>query len=369
MKVIMLIDSLVRGGRERRLIELLKAFLPLNQLKVSLVIFSKKVEYPEVLDMNIPIYYLERNPSKDPRVFFRLYHICKKEQPDILHCWGWMSAIYGIPSAKLLGIKLLNASITDAVEGMNLFDSRYFRAKITFPFSDMIVGNSKAGIEAYRAPKSKSYCVYNGFDFHRIGKLKSKEIIKETLNIPKGKVVGMVAGFYDRKDYDTYIEVACAILKQRKDICFLAIGDGPKRQSYIDKIPLDLRKRVLFTGQRNDIESIVNIFDIGILSSFTEGISNSIMEYMVLGKPVIASGRGGIPELVNDGETGFVIPSQRPQLMIEKINQLLDDPDLCENMGKRGKQRIYDHFTLANMERTYLELYNKLVIGQKAMVV
>ena len=90
---------------------------------------------------------------------------------------------------------------------------------------------------------------------------------------------------------------------------------------------------------------------------------------MVLGKPVIASGGGGIPELVKDGETGFVIPSQRSQLMIEKINQLLDNPDLCLEMGKKGKQRIYDHFTLASMERTYLELYDKLVGRQKTVTV
>ncbi|MFT7604441.1 MAG: glycosyltransferase involved in cell wall biosynthesis, partial [Saprospiraceae bacterium] len=264
MKVVMLIDSLVRGGRERRLIELLKAFSRLDPIEIALVIFSKKVEYPEVLDMGIPIYYLERNPPKDPRVFVRLYQICKKEQPDILHCWGWMPAVYALPTAKLLGIKLLNASISDAAAGMNFLDTRYFRARITFPFSDMIVGNSNAGLQAYRAPASKSYCVFNGFDFQRIEKLKSREEVKQALHIPKGKVVGMVAGFFDRKDYDTYIEAAGAILEQRQDVCFLGIGDGAKFQYYKDKIPQHLRERVLFPGQRKDIESVVNTFDIGV---------------------------------------------------------------------------------------------------------
>ncbi|MFT7603037.1 MAG: glycosyltransferase involved in cell wall biosynthesis [Saprospiraceae bacterium] len=146
------------------------------------------------------------------------------------------------------------------------------------------------------------------------------------------------------------------------------MGDGAKFQYYKDKIPQHLRERVLFPGQRKDIESVVNTFDIGVLSTFTEGISNSIMEYMVLGKPVIASGGGGTPELVIDGETGFVIPSKSPEIMVEKINQLLDNPGLCQEMGEKGKQRIYDHFTLASMEKSYLELYDKLVGYKKPVV-
>ena len=79
MKVLMLIDSLVKGGRERRLLELLKSYSKRKYIEVSLVLFSNKsrVEYPEVYDLNIPIYYLERNPKKDPRVFYRFYNICK----------------------------------------------------------------------------------------------------------------------------------------------------------------------------------------------------------------------------------------------------------------------------------------------------
>lgn len=368
MKVLMLIDSLVRGGRERRLIELLKAFSKPGYPEVSLVIFSEKVEYPEVLEMGIPIHYLPRNPPKDPRVFYKLYKICKKEKADILHCWGWMSTIYGIPASKILGIKLLNASITDAPEGMNLFDTRYFRARITFPFSDMIVGNSFAGIRAYLAPFSKSFCVYNGFDFSRIEKLKSKEDIRRELKIPKGKVIGMVAGFFDRKDYDTFLEAAIAVLETREELSIVAIGEGPNFQYYKNKIPGHLQSRLIMPGQRKDVESIINIFDIAVLSTFTEGISNAIIEYMVLAKPVIASGGGGTPEIVLNRETGFVIPAKAPEQMAEKMIRLLDDPALCQKMGTKGKQRIYDHFSLASMEKTYLTLYDKLLGQQKEVI-
>ena len=131
MKILMLIDSLVRGGRERRLIELLKSFKPIEDIEVALVVFSKRIEYPEIHDMGISIHILERKPAKDPRVFFRLNKVVKKEQPDLIHSWGIMPSIYVIPTVKLTGIKFLNAFIANAPKGMNYLNSQYFRAKLT----------------------------------------------------------------------------------------------------------------------------------------------------------------------------------------------------------------------------------------------
>ena len=76
MKIFMLIDSLVKGGRERRLIELLKSFSVNENIEVGVVIFSKKVEYPEIFDLNVQLHFLERKPKKDPRIFYRLYNFC-----------------------------------------------------------------------------------------------------------------------------------------------------------------------------------------------------------------------------------------------------------------------------------------------------
>ncbi len=360
----MLIDSLVKGGRERRLIELLKGFAKYDNLEVVLVLFSKKVEYPEVHDLNVPIYYLERKPKKDPRVFARFYKLCKKEKPDIIHSWGTMPSIYALPSIKLLGPKFINASIADAPDDMGWTDSRYLRSKLIFPFCDAIIGNSNAGLEVYKAPKNKSHCFYNGFDFNRVSKLESPDKIKKQYNIQDGLIAGMVGAFFDRKDYKTFLDAAIQYLTQREDMTFLAIGGGPNLESFKNSIPEKFKYRIIFTGMVNNVESIVNTFDIGVLSTYTEGISNSIMEYMVLEKPVLATDGGGTKELVVDGETGFLIPQKDSSFLLKKLLQLANDKEMRSTFGKKGKERIHTYFTLDRMEKDYYALYQKLLVRE-----
>jgi glycosyltransferase involved in cell wall biosynthesis len=361
MKILMLIDSLVKGGRERRLIELLKGFSKYSDVELGLVLFSKKIEYPEIHQLEVPIYYLERKPKKDPRVFWRLFKICKKEQPDIIHSWGTMPSIYAIPAVKLLGIKFINASIANAPDNLSWRDSDLLRSKLTYPFCDAVVGNSQAGLSVYEAPVNKSFCFYNGFDFQRIGHLEEETNVRKKYEIPDGLITGMVGGFFDRKDYQTYIQSAIQYLNKRKDMTFLAIGDGPNLDQVKAMVPERHRDRILFTGMVHDVESLVNIFDIGVLATYTEGISNSIMEYMVLGKPVIASDGGGTKELVIDKETGFLIPQRDPERLYECLKLLASNQALRVKYGANGKLRIHTHFTLARMKKDYYDLYQKLV--------
>ncbi|MEM6966043.1 MAG: glycosyltransferase [Bacteroidota bacterium] len=372
MKILMLIDSLVRGGRERRLLELLKGLKQYENVTTELVLFSRKVEYPEVHNMNIPIHYLERNPKKDPRVFFRFYQLCKEKQPDIIHSWGTMPTIYAIPTAKFLGIKLINANIADAPKDMTWLDKRLFRAHLTFPFSDIIIGNSNAGLKAYNAPIHKSKCVYNGFDFRRLNKMSNEDAIRAELKITTKKVVGMVGRFFDHKDYQTYLDAAFLTLEKRKDVTFLCLGDGPFLAHFKNYVPKALKHNIIFTGMLDDVESVVNLFDVGVLCTNTaiisEGISNSIIEYMVLGKPVIATEGGGTNEIIVDGKTGFLTLFANAKFLADKMQILIDNEELAKKMGQAGKERIYQHFSLERMRATYFELYQQMTRGSGAAI-
>ena len=226
MKILLLSDSLIKGGRERRMIELIKGLLEKPDVQTELVIFSDVIDYPEIHDLDIPLHILERKPKKDPRVFYRLYQICKKFKPDIIHTWSSMTAIFAYPSVKLLNIKLVNGNIANAPLNLKIWDSELFRAKLTFSFSDVIIGNSNAGLKAFYAPESKSMCIHNGFDFNRISELKDETAIREKFSIKTKYVVGMIAAFTDRKDYDSYFEAAKKILQKRDDVTFWQLEEG-----------------------------------------------------------------------------------------------------------------------------------------------
>ena len=123
-------------------------------------------------------------------------------------------------------------------------------------------------------------------------------------------------------------------------------------------------EKIILTGNRDDVESIVNTFDVGILLTnlerHGEGISNSIMEYMALGKPVIATTGGGTPEIVADGETGYLIPFRSPGMLAEKIEYLLDNEEIRKSMGMKGKERILREFSIDSMIEGHVSLYRFL---------
>jgi glycosyltransferase involved in cell wall biosynthesis len=328
---------------------------------------SNNIHYKEVLDMDIPVHYIIRKTKKDISVIRKLYKLCKNYKPDIVHCWDSMTAVYSFPVCKMLNIKLINSMITNAPEKIGIFDKKWIRSKLSFPFSDIITGNSRAGIVAYNAPLYKSFYIHNGFDFKRIEKISEREIIRDILNINTRYIVGMVATFSGAKDYKTFFAAADLILNRRKDVTFIAIGNNTDSLACRNHIKTEHVEFFRLLGQQSGIESYVNAMDIGVLATFTEGISNSILEYMALGKPVVATLGGGTDEIVKNGETGFLTQRSDEHEFAEKIEILLNDDALRNKMGEAGKKRIKDSFNIENMMNKYLEIYQMAIKGTPQM--
>lgn len=357
MKILFVIDCLHPGGKERRLVELLKGLKHYPEITYELIVMSEDVHYKSIFNFNIPIHFLIRNTKKDFGVFIRLFKLVKRINPDIIQSHSSMTSIYISPIAKLLRIPFINAMVSTATKP-KIFNKIWLRVKLTLPFSDIIISNSFAGSKAFRIPANKAVVIHNGFDFHRIKGLVDASQIKKEFGINTKYVVGMVAGFNEHKDYESYISAAKIILNKRNDITFLCVGDGSKLEK--TKEITEDNKQIIFTGRRNDIESIVNIFNIGVLMTniqIHEGISNSIMEYMAFGKPVIASSGGGTDELVEDGKTGFLIATGSIQELVDKITTLISKRKESIQMGMYGKMKLRDEFNIEKMVKRYLNIY------------
>jgi glycosyltransferase involved in cell wall biosynthesis len=276
-----------------------------------------------------------------------------------------MCSVYAAPIAKLSGAKFIDGFVRAAADNRDMRDPEYFRSRLTLPLTDMVVGNSRAGLSAYNIPARKGVCIYNGFDLARIGELTATESVRRSLEIETPHVVGMVASFTDFKDYGSYFEAAKRICARRDDVTFVAIGAGPNFANYQARLPQAQFPRIRLLGRRADVESIVNILSIGVLTSNTdthgEGISNSIMEYMALGKPVVASDCGGNDELIVEGETGYLIAGHDIAGLVDRIGRLLDDAALARRMGEAGRRRISEAFGLERMTTAYATLYRDLL--------
>ncbi len=365
MKITMLINSLGRGGQERQLIELLKGMHTQSDMQIEVITFSKKVEYPEIFELGFPIHIIERKPKKDPRAFYKVYRLLQKFAPDVVHSWGAMASIYAGPACKLLGLKFINQNVMDSAKGLGWFDIQYTRTRVSYPFSDIIISNSKSGLASYDVPEKKALYIYNGFDVNRIANLENPKTVRQNLNIQSPKVVGMVGAFQQRKDYDTYIKAACKIAEQRKDVTFLAIGGGNNLESCKKLVPPQLKAQIIFTGMLPNVESVLNIFDVAVLCTNTkvhqEGISNSILEYMFFGKPVVATAGGGTNEIVFDNKTGLLVEPYDIDGLVQAITTFLDQPEYAHKIGQNARQLVFSNFSLDIMKEKYLDLYQKLL--------
>ena len=360
MKILFFIDGFRSGGKERRCIELLKGLKDIHEFEIHIVSLRKEIVYEEFYNLDYPYYLIEKGRKLDPTIFIKFYKIFKIIKPDIVHCWSSMNSTFSLVVKLLSKFKLINSQITDAPKKINWFSQFGIQTKLNFLFSDIIISNSFAGLESYNAPKNRSRCIHNGFDFKRISNLTSPQEIRNRFSLNTKYIVGMVASFSDNKDYTTYIKAAISILKIRKDVTFLCIGSG-NYKPFKDIIPADIKQNIKLLGRQVNVESIMNVCDIGVLSTYTEGISNSIMEYMALGKPVIATDGGGTSELIINNETGYLVSSKSPGELADKIIQLQNNDGLRCSMGQKGRSIIEKLFNITKMIDSFIDVYNQAV--------
>ncbi len=226
------------------------------------------------------------------------------------------------------------------------------------------MANSYAGLAAKKAPEAKSYVLYNAFNLDRINNIQSPIKVKQSLGIGSEKIIGMVARFYKGKDYVSFVISAKKILEKRNDILFITIGAGKTLNSIKRLVSKEHKDKILFLGIKEDVESIINIFDIGVLLTnnniHREGISNSILEYMALEKPVIATDSGGTKEIVEDGTNGFLVKNEDIESTTQNIIKLLENEKLAISFGQRGKEIVCEKFGNRLMTKNLLNIYQSV---------
>jgi glycosyltransferase involved in cell wall biosynthesis len=362
MKILFFADSLIAGGLERRLIELLKYLKNSTRYELSLVITEDQIFYESIHDLGITLHVLKRKGLKyDPGLFVRFYKYCKKFQPDIIHAWGKMTTLYAIPAKKMLGKPLISNLVADSKKIIKRWslDNLFYAADIFF--SEAILSNSEAGLRAYGITSPKARVIRNGVHLERFLGVYNQNLERERLNIKTRYMVVMIACFTSSKDYDLFINVAKEMSKIRNNITFVGVGDGPEWQRINARIMDESVDNVVLTGDQNHVEPIIAASDIGLLCTYSEGISNSIIEYMAMGRPVITTDlEGGSEEIVIEGLTGF-ITERKAEGIAALIEMLLKNTELRRSMGEKGKARINSQFSIERMGKDYEDLYTEVV--------
>lgn len=360
MRVVQLIDSLIAGGKERQFCELVRGLRGKADFDVEVVVMSGDVQYSILAEENIPVHTIARRKGASVADFFALARLLRSLEPDLIHSWNSMCSVYAAPVAPFLGAAFVNGFFRNAPTELPL--GLRLRTALTVPFSDALVANSRAGIAAYGLPQQRATCIYNGFDGARVSTLPPPDEMRRSLHIATPYVVGMVAAFRPDKDYGSFLDMAASLTALRSDVTVLAVGEGPELSRFREAYPETSFPRIRFLGRRTDAEAVASIMNVGVLASRSEGLSNAIMEYMALAKPVVATDIAGNRELVEDGVTGYLVPSDDPRALERRITELLDDAGLAARLGANGRSVIGTRFTFPAMIEAYADFYRKVVV-------
>lgn len=370
IRILHITDTLSSGGKERQLVELLRGFNKMDGFINELVVLSDVIHYDEVRSLGIKIHIFKKSRRWDFRILQKLYCLARQYRPNIIYSWESMCSVYASPIALIFRSALINGMIRSAPLFLNLKDDRYRRLILTAPFSSVILANSLAGLRAYRVDCKKGLCIQNGFNFDRIKNLRDVDDVKHSLNIRTKHVVGMIGRFSREKDYSTFFKAAKLLCGERKDITFVAVGEGPDLESFSMRFKDDNQANIRILGACKRVEEIVKTFSVGVLVTDSryhgEGIANVIMEYMALEKPVIATNAAGNREIVKDGENGFLIPFGDENALALRIREIVDRPDIGSAFGRSGRALVEQKFGIEQMVQKHVDLFRRLASGNRA---
>jgi sugar transferase (PEP-CTERM/EpsH1 system associated) len=205
--------------------------------------------------------------------------------------------------------------------------------------------------------------IYNGVDTDRFAPVRDREAIRRELSIAPGALVVTTCSRLDPiKDHASLFRAFGVLRETRSDARLLVIGDGPERE----RLERLAGPGVELLGELGDVARVLAGSDIFVLPSFNEGISNTILEAMATGLPVIATAVGGNPELVMEGATGFLVPTARPDSIAGCLERYAADPGLRRAHGEAARRSACERFSVRAMVQGYESVYRRVAASDRS---
>lgn len=371
IRILFIIDFLVGfGGTEKHLLQLVKN-IDCKTFECYLFAFESKSNFLKKYFENCPCHILPFSLNKIYdlqafRVALKLIRFLKEEQIDIVQTFHFGSDFYGTQVARLAKVPLTISSRRDLGSyrtGHYRIADRLIRPLVHRYLSvcDTVTDSMvKEGIQ-----KDKITRIYNGIDLSEWPERNGgfDRAIRKKLNINKNSfVIGNVSHFRPEKGHDVFFEAIKRLVNKIPNLRVFTLG-YPRGRNYKVIVQQDeILKRVVTIDYVEDVKEYISVFDVACLTPIkNEGFSNAILEEMAAGKPVVATDVGGNAEAVVHGETGYIIPPNDVDALVQAILNLYHNPVLRMGMGQKGRERVETYFTLEKMVHSIENYYLKIL--------
>jgi glycosyltransferase involved in cell wall biosynthesis len=361
MRVLHLYTSWTKGGAEKRMIDLAHM---LNQNGMENIIAAPMDSYmfEQAEKLGIKARHLLVKGSFDPFGIFRLYRIVKKEKINILH------AHQGKLFWPCIIIKLISRSRVKVVFHRRTQLSHRFYSRWHYKLADKVLAISGAVadglINREKVNKDKVKVIYNGYNPALFNENISGKEVREKYNLNGYIVVGTV-GAMNRpkgKGQKNLIEAARILANKHKKVKYLVVGTGAMLPVFKNMAKeYGVAKDVIFSGYQEEVGKYIAAMDIFCLLSWdNEGFGQVCVEAQALGKPVIATNIGGIPETFENKETGFLMEPENTAQLADYLDMLITNDKLRKDMGHKGPGFVKNKFGNSKMIGSVIEVYRSL---------
>ncbi len=371
-RVLHFISSFNQGGTERQAIALTRALKSDGEFDVLAATLNSEGSLREEIDAialaEIPEFPLSSFYGPN---FLRQVQRCvrylRSQKVDVVHTHDFYTNVFGMAAATVAGVPVRIASKRETV-GMRTRAQRYVE-RIAFGRADAIVANAeavKAHLTGRGVAAEKIRVIFNGFDQKRFGAKGDRCLLLDKLCLPVDpgiRLIAMVANLrHDVKYVPMLLRTAKRVVEKASNVHFVVAGEGQLRGE-LETLAgrLNISDVVHFLGRCDDVPALLDCSFACVLTSAAEGFSNSILEYMAAGKPVVATTVGAAAEVIVDGETGYLVASDDDAAMAERLTELLQNESFAQRLGTTGRRVVNDRFSEDKQLAATVGLYRSLL--------
>jgi glycosyltransferase involved in cell wall biosynthesis len=300
--------------------------------------------------IQLPVSWHDRHGRAS--TLYALYRQIRAFAPDVVHCHNLVPTLYGTLVARLAGVDCLLTTRHGHGDSSEKAERRYWFAARWHRYVVAVSDAARANLAASRfANVSKLVTVRNGADLPDT--TPPDEVFPDS-----GCTLVSVGRLVKEKGYGFLLEALALARREMPDLHLWLVGDGPERSALEQRVrSLGLESAVCFLGTRSNVGYWLQHADLFVLSSVSEGLPISLLEALAMGRAVVGTAVGGIPEAVEIARAGLIVPSRDPQALAQAILRLLRNPVERQAMEEQARRAYDEHFSIAPAGRQYQRLY------------
>jgi glycosyltransferase involved in cell wall biosynthesis len=364
MKILIAESSTAMGGQELAVL-LHAGGLRKRGHDIRLILEPGSSIFTKAVGEGLPVEPVGMSRAHYPSAILTFRNILARERPGLLHVNSSRDSWIGGLAARLVTprVKVIRSRHISTPLNRNLMTRLLYRTLMDFVIVTGSELTRRALIERDGLAPDKVAAFPIGIDVDRFKPARPDRDLRQELKLPPGhRLVGLISYLRSYKGHEYFIEAAARVLPRAKDVTFLIVGEGPQEARLRERIAaLGLSSGVRMLGFRDDLLNVFRSLDIFVIPS-VEGdtIPQVLMQALAMGLPVVSTTVGSIPDVVQDGQTGFVVPPRDAEALAGRIEALLNDAGLRAEMGRRGRAFVEREYSLARMLDRLEEVYAKV---------